>query len=91
MDFGALLFSIAFTAFCYLCVPGCFCIMCWAYEKKLSIKAIKRIVFINGAVLWLIFTIIRSAQGISGNSMAVILWSSVAYWMLKKICLKPEK
>lgn len=91
MDLSALLFSIAFTAFCYLCVPGCVCIMCFAFDKKLSMKAIKRIVFINGAVLFLIFIIIREAQGVTENSTAVILWSSVAYWTLKKICLKPEK
>lgn len=80
--------NVAITAFCYLCVPLCLCLYCWGYEKKLSLKAIKRIVYINFAVIWLIFRVIAIEQGIEGSGAAGILWSVLAQWLLKKKCLE---
>lgn len=90
MDFEIFLLQTLVTAFCYLCIPGCVCVLCWAYDKKLSLKAIKRIVLIHGFLMWLILQVIRIERGMEGTSAAVFLWSSLAYWMLKKKCLKKE-
>ena len=81
-----LLISACITAVAYLLVPMVVCII----RKKLTHSQIKRLVVINGICVWLIFMIIRINAGEEGVSFAVILWSAIAYWLLKKRCLKEE-
>ena len=85
MDWSALLLDLIFTAAIYLFVPIIFCFAC---RKRLSNKQILTIAIVNGAVLWLIFTIIRINAGEDGTSGAVFLWSAIAYGLLRKNCLK---
>lgn len=81
-----LLLNLLTTVLAYLLVPGILCIKGKKYKKS----TIKKIVIINGAVVWLLFQIIRIQSGNEGTSAAVILWSSVAYWLMKKRCLIQE-
>ena len=78
-----LLLNIVVTAFSYLFVPVCL----WFFEAKMRKQTIKKVVIINGAVIWLIIKAIQLSQGIESNTMAVFLWSSIAYWLLSKKCL----
>lgn len=74
------------TAIAYLIVPIIFIVR----GKPLTLSQIKKIVVINGICVWLIFTIIRIEQGIDGTSFAVVLWSYIAYLVMKKKCLRSE-
>lgn len=82
----ALLVDIFVTAIAYLLVP----IIIIFTEKRYALSKIKKIVIINGLCVWLIFTIVRIELGIDGTSLAVFLWSYVAYLMMKKKCLKND-
>ena len=73
-----------------MAVPLCTWLVCLGYEKKLSLKAIRWIVIVNGAVMWLILQVIAIERGFEGTSAAVFLWSALAQWMLKKKCLKKD-
>lgn len=84
MDFSTFLLNLALTAAAYLCVPTIIAFR----GKKRTAKQIKRIVIINGAIVWLIFAIIRAENNIQGSGASVFLWSAVAYWLLKLNCLK---
>lgn len=72
------------TAIAYLLVPTILCIC----RKKFALSRIKLIVIVNGICFWLMFMIIRINAGLDGNSASVFLWSSVAYILMKKHCLK---
>ena len=82
-----LIISLIITAAAYLIVPTIFI----AINRPYSLSTIKKIVIINGACVWLIFQIIRTNAGVTGTSAAVFLWSSVAYWMMKKILLRERE
>ena len=89
MDWGEILLSLVFnlvvTVFFYLLVPVIFCVR----KKSFTKKQINKIVFINGAVVWFIFRILTLAiNGEPSSGATVLLWSAVAYWLLKKNCLK---
>jgi len=92
MDWGALIISLIIdliiTVFFYLFVPVCFCIR----NKPLTKGKIKKIVIINGIVVWLILQIIAIVlnDGEPSKSFAVFLWSAVAHRILKKCCLKKD-
>lgn len=83
MELILFLLGLCITAQSYLLVPTILCIC----KKKLTLKQIRKIIFINGAIVWLIFTIIQINEGIEGTSSAVFLWSTVGYFLLKKKCL----
>ena len=76
--------NLFITAFAYLFVPTVLCIC----RAKMTLSRIKLIVGINGICFWLMFMIIRLSAGIEGTSYAVVLWSSIAYLLMKKYCLK---
>lgn len=88
MDWGEILltflFDLVVTVFFYLLVPVIFCVR----KKSFTKKQINKIVFINGAVVWFIFRILTLAlNGEPSSGATVLLWSAVAYWLLKKNCL----
>ena len=85
MDWETLLLSLIITSAAYLFIPIILCLTC---KEKFSNKQILTITIVNGAILWLIFMIIRINAGKDGSSGAVVLWSSIAYWLLRKNCLK---
>lgn len=82
----SLVVSLVTTIFIYLIVPTII-ILC---GKKYTKKTLKTIVIVNGVVGFIIFNIIRGFLGeeISSNVFPAFLWSSVAYWLLRKGCLK---
>ena len=85
MDFGDVIFNIILTFFCYMLVPTIIA----GTGRKFTKKQIKKIVIINGAVVWFLFRIISiSLNGESGSGSAVFLWSSVAFFLMKKYCLE---
>ena len=91
MDWGEILASLVldlvFTTFFYLLVPVILCIR----RSSLTQKQIKKIVIVNGAVVWLVFRIIITAiSGEPGTGAAVFLWSAVANGLLKKYCMKEK-
>lgn len=79
--------NLLITAVAYLILPIVLCVI----GKPITLSQIKKVVIVNGICVWLIFTIIRIESGIDGTSAAVLLWSSVAYWLMKKRCLKTEE
>lgn len=82
----SLVVSLLTTIFIYLIVPTII-ILC---GKKYTKKTLKTIAIVNGVVGFIIFNIIRGFLGeeISSNVFPAFLWSSVAYWLLRKGCLK---
>lgn len=72
------------TAIAYLIFPAIFCIISYGIKRTYSLKTIKIIVIINGLLVFLIFQVIQINAGKSGISGAVILWSWVAYCIMKK-------
>lgn len=86
MDFSTFLLNLALTAAAYLCVP----MIIGFRGKKRTAKQIKRIVIINGAIVWFIFAIIRVENNIQGTGASVFLWSAIAHWLLKLNCLKED-
>lgn len=82
----SIIINIILTAGAYLCVP----VIIGFIGKKYTAKQIKRIIIINGAVIWLIFAIIRVENNIQGSGASVFLWSAIAHWILKANCLKSE-
>lgn len=80
------------TAVVYLLVPAIFCIVGYNTHRSYSLKTIRKIVFINGGILWVIFYAMQYI--IIGETKpsvsAAVIWSFVAYWMMKKILLKKD-
>lgn len=86
----AIIFVLSFiiTVCSYLFVP----VVLILTGKKYSEKEIKRIVIINGIVWSILFFIIESAQGEAKPNIApCVLWSSVAYAIMSKKCLKTDE
>lgn len=79
--------DMAITMIAYLSVPVILCLM----NKKFELSKIKKIISINSVVVWLIFTIIRIELGGESISGVVFLWSTVAYFLMKKRCLLVNK
>lgn len=77
------LLDLIVTVCLYLLVPAIYCIR----KQKLPISKIKRIAIVNGACVWLFFSIVRASAGIEGTSAAVFMWSAVGYLLMKKYCL----
>lgn len=79
--------GIIVTVLAYLLVP----VIIILSGKKFSEKEIKRIVVINAVVWSILFFLIRSSQGETKVNIApCILWSSVAYAIMKNKCLKKD-
>ena len=76
--------TLFLTICAYLFVPTIFCIC----RKKFALSKIKLIVILNGICVWLVFRIMFIDVGSNINSAAVFIWSTVAYWLMKKYCLK---
>ena len=74
------------TVFLYLIVPIILCLS----ERKMTLPQIKKIAILNGAMVWLIITIVRVEQGGDGKSAAGLVWAFIAYWLMKKKCLHKE-
>ena len=84
--------GLIMTAVVYLLVPAIFCIIGYNTHRSYSLKTIRKIVFINGGILWVIFyamqyIIIGEAKP---SVSAAVIWSFVAYWMMKKILLEKD-
>lgn len=87
----SLLLDLFITVIAYLFVPTFFCIAGYNTNRSYSLKTIKKIVFINGGCVWFILQIIRFYSGETEVSISgVLLWSFVAYWMMKKILLEKD-
>lgn len=69
-----------------LLIPMVFCFS----GKKFTLPNIKKIVIINGICVFLLYTILRAVEGIEGTPYGVVIWSYVAYMIMKKKCLKKE-
>lgn len=84
ISFPILCLNLFITVFAYLFVPTILCLL----RKELTLSQIKRIAIVNGICVWLIFMIVRVNIGVDGTSYAVLLWGYVAYYLMKKFCLK---
>lgn len=89
MDFESFvpmfLISLIITVLAYLLVP----VVLVFSGKQYTEKEIRKIVIINGIVWFVIFFVIRVEQGYENVNFApCVLWSSVAYSIMKKKCLK---
>lgn len=71
--------SLIITVFLYLLFPVILVIR----GKKYKASTINKIVIINGMVVVAIFSAIKGEPGTGG----FVLWTAVAYWLLKKKCL----
>lgn len=80
-----LIVSFALTLFGYLFVPVILAFL----GKKYGAKKIKRINTINCIVVWVLFRILQiTLTGESSSGVAVFLWGTVGYWILKRNCLE---
>jgi hypothetical protein len=75
-----ILVSLCLTVFLYMLVPVILIIR----GKQYPASKIKKIAIINGAIVWLICTLIASANGNTSGSGAVFLWTWVGYKLLMK-------
>ncbi len=82
----AILLDLFSTIFAYLCLPTIYCLR----RTQLTPSQVKKIVIVNSVCVWLIFTIIRIANG-TGGIAGGFLWCYVANWLMKKYCLKTEE
>lgn len=78
---ASIFFNLIFAIIGYLLYPIIWCIS----GKQYTAKQIKKRVIINGIVVFCIFLFLGG-----GNVTAAFLWSSIAYWMVKKKCLVNE-
>lgn len=84
----ALVFDLLITAVGYLIVP----LIVIITGKKYSEFKLKKIAIINGAVAWLIFSIISiNAGGEASKGAATILWAFLGYFLMKKYCLAAQQ
>lgn len=86
MLFLSIFIGIIITLFIYLCVP----LVLIAIGKQLRLKTLKIIIVCNcilGFILMSIITYILNDK--SANMVPAVLWSSVAYWLMKKKLLSP--
>ncbi len=84
--------GLIMTAIAYLLVPAILCIIGYNTHRSYSLKTIRQITIINGGILWLIFyTVQYNISGETNPSVsAAVIWSGVAYWMMKKILLEKD-
>lgn len=75
--------DLIITVLFYLLIPVIFILR----KKKYSKRKILSIIIINGLCIWLIFRII---SGGPGGAAPTYIWSSVAYLLMKKKCLKED-
>jgi hypothetical protein len=79
------------TVIAYLFIPTIFCIVEHNKRHSYNLKTIKKITIINGACIWFVLQIIRFYSGETEVSISgVLLWSFVAYWMMKKFLLEKD-
>ena len=78
----SLTISLVMTIFVYLLVPTILIVSRRKYQKR----TLKTIVIINGVIGFIVFNILRGLLGdeVSSNAWPAILWSSIAYWLMKK-------
>lgn len=83
--------GLIMTAVIYLLVPAILCIIGYNTHRSYSLKTIRKIIIINGGILWLVFYAIQYNLGEKNPSVsAVVIWSGVAYWMMKKFLLEKD-
>lgn len=87
----SLMLDLFITVIAYLFIPTIFCIVEHNKGHSYNLKTIKKITIINGACIWFVLQIIRFYSGETEVSISgVLLWSFVAYWMMKKILLEKD-
>lgn len=87
----SLMLDLFITVIAYLFIPTIFCIVEHNKRHSYNLKTIKKITIINGACIWFVLQIIRFYSGETEVSISgVLLWSFVAYWMMKKILLEKD-
>lgn len=87
----SLILDLFITVIAYLFIPTIFCIVEHNKRHSYNLKTIKKITIINGACIWFVLQIIRFYSGETEVSISgVLLWSFVAYWMMKKILLEKD-
>jgi L-lactate permease len=84
--------GLIFTAISYLFVPAILCFIGYRTNRSYSLNTIRKIMVINGGCLWIIFYAIQYyVYGETTPSVsAAVIWSGVAYWMMKKFLLEKE-
>ena len=83
-QFISLLIALGLTACAYLLVPAILCIM----QKDLTLSQIKKVVIANGIIVWFVFWFIGLWVGVEDVRFTpMLIWSGVAYTMLKRRCL----
>lgn len=84
--------GLIITAIAYLLVPAILCIIGYNTHRSYSIKTIRQITIINGGILWIIFYAIQyNVYGETNPKVsAAVIWSFVAYWIMKKILLEKD-
>lgn len=87
----SLMLDLFITVIAYLFIPTIFCIVEHNKRHSYNLKTIKKITIINGACIWFVLQIIRFYSGETEVSISgVLLWSFVAYWMMKKFLLEKD-
>ena len=87
----SLMLDLFITVIAYLFIPTIFCIVEHNKHHSYNLKTIKKITIINGACIWFVLQIIRFYSGETEVSISgVLLWSFVAYWMMKKFLLEKD-
>lgn len=87
----SLMLELFITVIAYLFIPTIFCIVEHNKRHSYNLKTIKKITIINGACIWFVLQIIRFYSGETEVSISgVLLWSFVAYWMMKKFLLEKD-
>lgn len=83
--------SATITATAYLIVPLIYLLIARKKNRGYSLATINKIVMFNSIVVWLLFRVedIISGEDVQSGA-AVILWSWVAYKILKKYALREE-
>ena len=88
MDFMT---NLILTALVYLLIPTILYLDAKGSGRQYGLSTIKKIVIINGACGWLFWRIIEIEMvGEVSSGVAVVLWSWIAYKILKKCELKEE-
>lgn len=86
-----MLIDLILTAVGYLLVPFIFWMKANATNQKYTMDTIKKIVIINGICVWVLFRIITlEMNGEATSGVAAIVWSGIAYVLLKKYTLIEE-
>lgn len=82
-----IILDILITSIAYLLIP----LLVAVSGNPLSLKSIKRLIIINGAFVWTVFSVILLNAGASkGAGASVVTWSFIGYLIVKKRCFRNE-